>query len=288
MNRLKQITAKAKTLYKTGKYKKWTDAIKQASKSLGATKSGTHKDTKSHNVNIRVVSGTITSNDFMRIDNDTNGNPRYVIHWLAVADTYDKALKIAKRIGGKKYHNKKYGGGIVFQSYNISETAKRLSQESSIGAVKIIQKGETPKSKVTKVLQQVRTKKGQFKGYRKIGSVTSANAKQLVIDSIDASGYGENPKTPDEKIRFLEKTFLSEYGWAVARYGKQRAIQEWLMGLPSSIHLPFANYDILQLAKSWGTLPYNATERQEDKILSNYWKLMASTILKLFNQRKKK
>lgn len=288
MNRLKQITAKAKTLYKTGKYKKWTDAIKQASKSLGATKSGTHKDTKSHNVNIRVVSGTITSKDFMRIDNDTNGNPRYVIHWLAVADTYDKALKIAKRIGGKKYHNKKYGGGIVFQSYNIDDTAKKLSQESSIGAVKIIQKGETPKSKVTKVLQQVRTKKGQFKGYRKIGSVTSANAKQLVIDSIDASGYGENPKTPDEKIRFLEKTFLSEYGWAVARYGKQRAIQEWLMGLPSSIHLPFANYDILQLAKSWGTLPYNATERQEDKILSNYWKLMASTILKLFNQRKKK
>lgn len=70
-NKLKAITTKAKALYKSGKFKKWTDAIKAASKSIGATakpvkkaKKETaskaksyHKDTKSHNVNIRVVSG---------------------------------------------------------------------------------------------------------------------------------------------------------------------------------------------------------------------------------------
>lgn len=90
-NRLKQITTKAKQLYKTGKFAKWTDAIKAASKqtaSVGATKKkttkkaakkvikkktavkkaapkkkaaarnyGSHKDTKSHNVRISVVSG---------------------------------------------------------------------------------------------------------------------------------------------------------------------------------------------------------------------------------------
>jgi hypothetical protein len=41
MNRLKQITTKAKALYKSGKYAKWTDAIKAASKqtaTVGATK----------------------------------------------------------------------------------------------------------------------------------------------------------------------------------------------------------------------------------------------------------
>lgn len=54
-NRLKQITAAAKKLYKTGKYKKWIDAIKAASKQIGA--SSTHTDKKSHNVNIKVVSG---------------------------------------------------------------------------------------------------------------------------------------------------------------------------------------------------------------------------------------
>jgi hypothetical protein len=36
-SRLKQITTKAKELYKSGKYKKWTDAIKAASKTLTST-----------------------------------------------------------------------------------------------------------------------------------------------------------------------------------------------------------------------------------------------------------
>lgn len=79
MSALKEITTRAKKLYKTGKYAKWTDAIKEASKSLHkkpakhkvsgikktvkkkATKKAIsksyHKDTKSHNVNIRVMSG---------------------------------------------------------------------------------------------------------------------------------------------------------------------------------------------------------------------------------------
>jgi hypothetical protein len=93
-NRLKQITTKAKALYKSGKYAKWTDAIKAASKqtaTVGATKKktakkkaapkkkvavkkatikkvapkkkaaarnyGSHKDTNSHNVKVSVVSG---------------------------------------------------------------------------------------------------------------------------------------------------------------------------------------------------------------------------------------
>lgn len=75
-SKLKAITTKAKTLYKTGKYKKWTDAIKAASKtvgSVGAVKKKSavkkaapkkkaavksyHKDTKSHNVKINVTSG---------------------------------------------------------------------------------------------------------------------------------------------------------------------------------------------------------------------------------------
>jgi len=46
MNRLKQITTKAKALYKSGKYAKWTDAIKAASKqtaTVGATKKKTAK-----------------------------------------------------------------------------------------------------------------------------------------------------------------------------------------------------------------------------------------------------
>lgn len=57
--------------------------------------------------------------DFTRVKNDANGNPRYVCHWLTMASTYDDAIKVANSIGGRKYHNKSYGGGLVFQSYSL-------------------------------------------------------------------------------------------------------------------------------------------------------------------------
>ena len=56
--------------------------------------------------------------DFTRVDNDVNGNPRYVCHFLNISKDYATAVKLANKIGGRKFHNKQYGGGIVFQSYN--------------------------------------------------------------------------------------------------------------------------------------------------------------------------
>lgn len=69
--------------------------------------------------------------DFTRVNNDVNGNPRLVVHFLQLLTKeeldsnllptsvkYDLALMRAKTVGGKKYHNKSYGGGIVFQEYD--------------------------------------------------------------------------------------------------------------------------------------------------------------------------
>lgn len=74
--------------------------------------------------------------EFTRINNDVNGNPRYVCHFLnfqtandresPLPFSYELALKRAKKIGGKKFHNKQYGGGIVFQSYSLPETTKDI------------------------------------------------------------------------------------------------------------------------------------------------------------------
>lgn len=80
--------------------------------------------------------------DWTMVSNDVNDNPRYVCHFLNFItdnDDYDKtgvyigidnkyklALERAKKIGGKKYHNKRYGGGIVIQSYNIQEDERRI------------------------------------------------------------------------------------------------------------------------------------------------------------------
>lgn len=143
-----------------------------------------------------------------------------------------------------------------------------------------------------------RTKSGRFKkgGITKLngsiygivtGSKYSKLAQQLIIDNIDTYGsYGLKNATELEKIKLLKNSFYSEYGWAVNRMGLQNAIESWLRGLPSIITLPFANYEIIEIAKQWGSLPQNATEKQEDKILNNYWRLMAANIVKLFRKIK--
>lgn len=68
--------------------------------------------------------------EFTRINNDINGNPRFVCHFLAfITDKdrelltgfdlgYNLALARSRQLGGKKFHNKQYGGGIVFQMYS--------------------------------------------------------------------------------------------------------------------------------------------------------------------------
>jgi hypothetical protein len=87
----------------------------------------------------------MTTETFTRVNNDVNGNPRYVCHFLnlltdkeqndirenskpfeSVNDMYNFALQRAKAIGGRKFHNKQYGGGIVFQSYNLQQTIKDI------------------------------------------------------------------------------------------------------------------------------------------------------------------
>lgn len=84
--------------------------------------------------------------EFTRINNDGNGNPRYVCHFLrfindddsnryhaeygikAILNLYDLALSRSRQFGGKKFHNKQYGGGIVFQSYNIDDLSERIEK----------------------------------------------------------------------------------------------------------------------------------------------------------------
>ena len=41
---------------------------------------------------------------------------------------YALAVSKAKKIGGKKYKGKDFGGGIVFQSYNTNELVKELNE----------------------------------------------------------------------------------------------------------------------------------------------------------------
>ncbi len=85
----------------------------------------------------------ITPEDFKKITHDTNGNPRYVIHFSQlltdkqkelypynvapifrvndnISRRYALALSRAHKFGGRKYHNKQYGGGVVFCTYSLA------------------------------------------------------------------------------------------------------------------------------------------------------------------------
>ena len=57
-----------------------------------------------------------------RIKNDVNGNPRYVVHFSDLGIKLDDYDNINKLYGFKKYRAAWFGGGVVFQSYNIQDT----------------------------------------------------------------------------------------------------------------------------------------------------------------------
>jgi hypothetical protein len=107
--------------------------------------------------------------------------------------------------------------------------------------------------------------------------------KTMLINGIDADYLGKEDATTEEKIELLKADFYATQKWHVDRVGQQRAIVEWLQGLPSGIDILFMNYDILQYAKKIGSLPENPTERQEDKILDNWWNLCGTKLNQLFN-----
>jgi len=55
----------------------------------------------------------LTAENFTRITNDTNGNPRYYL------PIYLAGESAVRKIGGAKYRGKKYGPRWVFQSYAL-------------------------------------------------------------------------------------------------------------------------------------------------------------------------
>jgi hypothetical protein len=77
--------------------------------------------------------------EWTKVNHDVNGNPRYVCHFLNlltedeknkeidIPQKYSMAIKRANKIGGRKFHNKQYGGGIVFQTYSPKEVEKWIN-----------------------------------------------------------------------------------------------------------------------------------------------------------------
>lgn len=76
---------------------------------------------------------------FTRTTNDSNGNPRYILHFLQMdvhgwqsgldlPQRYTLACKLANTIGGKRFHCRRYGGGIVFRSFNLDDLTRAIAR----------------------------------------------------------------------------------------------------------------------------------------------------------------
>lgn len=58
---------------------------------------------------------------YYRLDNDVNGNPRYLVHFLSLNVKPEDYGRIA---GLTKYRGKAFGGGYVIQSYSLENDLK--------------------------------------------------------------------------------------------------------------------------------------------------------------------
>lgn len=85
-----------------------------------------------------------TTIDFTRVNADNYGNPRHVCHFLnfitpedghepGLEGRYELALSRSRAFGGRKFHNKQYGGGIVFQSYDIDRLGLEIEAARANG-----------------------------------------------------------------------------------------------------------------------------------------------------------
>jgi len=110
-----------------------------------------------------------------------------------------------------------------------------------------------------------------------------------LINAIDGSGYDKQLSTDKEKLQFVADCFNSEYGHKenIKYYGSySKCFENWIMGLPSCFNIDYANHKIIEIAKEWGSLPETPTEKQEDKIISNWFNFITCKTFQLMKKHK--
>lgn len=63
---------------------------------------------------------------FYRTKNDINGNPRYIVSWLSLGLAGYHHTPATKKTGLRIYKGRDFGGGFVFQSYNLQADAEHF------------------------------------------------------------------------------------------------------------------------------------------------------------------
>lgn len=82
------------------------------------------------------LSDTFKDVDIYRARNSVYGAPRYIVSWLCLSrpdEGYDETVKRLQKTDGiptvRKYMGKDFGGGIVFESYNVRDSVDAMLKE---------------------------------------------------------------------------------------------------------------------------------------------------------------
>ena len=195
-----------------------------------------------------------------RVNNDVSGNPRHVIHYLALLNnealnqwhkqeidnkgvwsgmvknglTYDIACFIAKQPGFKRYHNRSFGGGLSFSSYNVTSDLAYLD----------------------------------------------AACERFVVDNTD------NEQLTSHVLSCIDPAYIAKkYGnkatlKSIIKQEKRanrlnaKIVEDWLRGLPSSVNIEYIDCEQETILSNCGLVGWNS---------NMYWRYAAKTILHYCN-----
>lgn len=150
--------------------------------------------------------------DALDVGYDANGNRRHVVHYRSIFNEisartgieysalspmdYATALDAMKRIGGKKYHNKKYGGGIAF-TLDRSELASAINEAIDVYCRWYNSENVKP-SIVAQIADRMRHRlpivvKSTNFGYKVSGEYSNGASLSIKVDYDHDLGLTENP-----------------------------------------------------------------------------------------------
>lgn len=124
---------------------------------------------------------------------------------------------------------------------------------------------------------------------------SKAYRERIYAEILDAINFEVEGKyiedlTPKQKIDYLFATFDSEYNneYNKRRYpNHQERLAQWLMGLPSCIHLPTWSDDILEFAAKVHGIS-KVPENKQSIIIQGFYNHMAFMIFQLKQKLQKK
>lgn len=101
--------------------------------------------------------------------------------------------------------------------------------------------------------------------------------KNYILSCINADDYPQNPKTEEEKVKFLYETFKTEFcfEYNLHKWTYEKCFEEWVKGLPPAFDVDINENEIKRICKAEGV---------EIEYLIDWFPLVTKEAFKLFEK----